>query len=125
MTPNLQHLRFAVPVRALYKDGNGGCDNLRLECLPSLRNVEVDILCFGATDDDVEKAEAELKHAAQLHPKGPMLELKRWGKTKDEEFDDEGDDLSAEEGEGELVSSSGDDEVGDVESSGGPVTPSC
>ncbi|CAL4990792.1 unnamed protein product [Urochloa decumbens] len=123
--PNLQRLHFAVPVRALYKDGNGGCDNLRLECLPSLRNVEVDILCFGATDDDVEKAEAELRHAAQLHPKGPMLELKRWGKTKDEESNDGGDDLSAEEGEGELVSSSGDDEVGDVESSGGPVTPSC
>ncbi|CAO2142929.1 unnamed protein product [Urochloa humidicola] len=78
MMPNLQRLRFSVPVWALYKDGNSGCDNLRLECFPSLRNVEVDILCVGATDDDVEKAEAELRHATQLHRKGPMLELNRF-----------------------------------------------
>ncbi|CAO2150441.1 unnamed protein product [Urochloa humidicola] len=118
--PNLERLQFDVPVMALYKDGNGGCNNLRLECLPSLRNVEVHILCYCTTRDDVEKAEAELRRAAQLHPKGPILDLQRSG----EMFLDQGDDLSAEEGEGELVSSSGDDEVADMESRGGPVTPS-
>ncbi|CAL4990796.1 unnamed protein product [Urochloa decumbens] len=125
--PNLQRLRFDVPVRALYEDGNGGCDNLRLECLPSLHNVEVDILCFGATDDDVDKAEAKLRHATQFHPNGPVLKLKRLKKHEDsdEEFDADSDDLSAEEGEGELVSSSSDDEVADMESRGSPVTPSC
>ncbi|CAN6226832.1 unnamed protein product [Urochloa humidicola] len=79
--PNLQRLLFEVPVGALHKDGNGGCDNLRLECLPSLRNVQVCILCYGATRDDVEKAEAELRLAAQLHPKGLMLELQRLGEA--------------------------------------------
>ncbi|CAN6373707.1 unnamed protein product [Urochloa humidicola] len=77
--PKLERLRFSVPVGALYRDGNGGCENLRLECLPSLRKVKVRILCYDATRDDVEKAEAELRLAAQLHPKGPMLELNRYG----------------------------------------------
>ncbi|CAO2142919.1 unnamed protein product [Urochloa humidicola] len=75
--PNLQRLLFEVPAGALHKDGNGGCENLRLECLPSLRNVQVLILCYDATRDEVEKAEAELRLAAQLDPKGPMLELQR------------------------------------------------
>ncbi|KAF8645092.1 hypothetical protein HU200_066208 [Digitaria exilis] len=66
--PNLQELNFEVPVRPLYKDGNGGCDNLGLEFLPSLANVHVDVNCEGAPADDVEKAEAELRNAAQLHP---------------------------------------------------------
>ncbi|KAF8738580.1 hypothetical protein HU200_013963 [Digitaria exilis] len=66
--PNLEMLRFEVPVRALYKDGNGGCDNLGLEFLPSLANVHVEVNCEGAPADDVEKAEAELRNAAQLHP---------------------------------------------------------
>ncbi|KAF8645094.1 hypothetical protein HU200_066210 [Digitaria exilis] len=66
--PNLQELNFEVPVRALYKDGNGGCDNLGLEFLPSLANVHVDVNSEGAPADDVEKAEAELRNAAQLHP---------------------------------------------------------
>ncbi|CAO2149813.1 unnamed protein product [Urochloa humidicola] len=73
--PNLQELRFRVPVRALYKDGNGGCDNLELECLPSLRGVLVEVDCDGAYADKVEKAEAELKQAAQRHPNGPILRI--------------------------------------------------
>ncbi|KAF8647817.1 hypothetical protein HU200_065178 [Digitaria exilis] len=66
--PNLQYLFFEVPVRALYMDGNGGCDNLGLEFLPSLANVDVIVNCMGATADDVDKAEADLRNAAQLHP---------------------------------------------------------
>ncbi|CAL4990835.1 unnamed protein product [Urochloa decumbens] len=75
--PNLQELRFEVPVSAIYKDANGGCDNLRLECLPSLRRVEVYVDCDGASADDVEKAEAELRHATQLHPNRPIIEIYR------------------------------------------------
>ncbi|KAF8745033.1 hypothetical protein HU200_013486 [Digitaria exilis] len=66
--PNLEMLRFEVPVRALYKDGNGGCDNLGLEFLPSLAHVHVIVNCMGATADDVKKAEADLIKAARLHP---------------------------------------------------------
>ena len=75
--PNLQDLEFHVPVRALYKDGNGSCRSLGLHCLPLLRSVRVFVDCEGASPDDVEKAEAELRHAAQLHPNSLMLYLDR------------------------------------------------
>jgi len=75
--PNLQHLEFRVPVRALYKDWNGSCHSLGLHCLPSLRSVRVFVDCEGASPDDVEKAEAELRHAAQLHPNSPILDLQK------------------------------------------------
>jgi len=75
--PNLQHLEFHVPVRALYKDGNGSCRSLGLHCLPSLRRVKVFVDCEGASPDDVEKAGAELRHAAQLHPNSLKLDLQK------------------------------------------------
>jgi len=75
--PNLQYLEFHVPVRALYKDGNDSCHSLGLHCLPSLRNVTVYVDCEGASPDEVEKAEAELRHAAQLHPNSLGLYLER------------------------------------------------
>ncbi|CAO2142928.1 unnamed protein product [Urochloa humidicola] len=80
--PNLKDLRFEIPVMALYKDGKGGCDNLGLECLPSLRSVKVSVDCEGASADDVEKAEGELRNAAQLHPSGPIIELERCNEDK-------------------------------------------
>ena len=80
--PNLQDLEFHVPVRALYKDGNGSCRSLGLHCLPSLRRVTVYVDCEGASPDDVEKAEAELRHAAQLHPNSLMLDLDRWNEDQ-------------------------------------------
>jgi len=80
--PNLQHLEFQVPVRALYKDGNGSCRSLGLHCLPSLRIVKVQVDCKGASPDDVEKAVAELRHAAQLHPNSLMLYLDRWNEDQ-------------------------------------------
>ena len=80
--PNLQHLEFRVPVRALYKDGNGSCRSLGLHCLPSLRSVRVYVDCEGASPDDVEKAEAELRHEAQLHPNSLMLDLHRWSENQ-------------------------------------------
>ncbi|CAO1940482.1 unnamed protein product [Urochloa humidicola] len=67
--PNLQILRFDAPVMA--------CNNLGLECLPSLRKVEVSVDCKGASADDVEKAEAELRYAAQRHPNGPIIKIYR------------------------------------------------
>ncbi|CAN6280465.1 unnamed protein product, partial [Urochloa humidicola] len=73
---NLQDLQFEVPVRALYEGGNGRCGDLvRLECLPSLRKVVVCIKCEGASVEDVEKAEAELRSAAQLHPNRPVIAI--------------------------------------------------
>ncbi|KAF8738579.1 hypothetical protein HU200_013962 [Digitaria exilis] len=75
--PNLQELYFEVPVRALYMDGNGGCDNLGLEFLPSLANFHVNVNCMGATADDVDKAEADLRNAAQLHPNKFIPNIRR------------------------------------------------
>ncbi|CAO2145177.1 unnamed protein product [Urochloa humidicola] len=118
--PNLQELRFDVPVLALYKDGNGGCDNLGLECLPSLRTLQVDILCYGATDDDVEKAEGELTNAAQFHPNGPIIiRMDRFNEDKmmmGQSTDEEGQEPDQEQ-KGDVSSAS--DEVAATES------PSC
>ncbi|KAF8645095.1 hypothetical protein HU200_066211 [Digitaria exilis] len=75
--PNLQYLYFEVPVRALYMDGNRGCDNLGLEFLPSLAKVQVDVNCEGATADDADKAEADLRNAAQLHPNKFIPNIRR------------------------------------------------
>jgi hypothetical protein len=73
---NLQELVFAdVPVRALHKDGNGSWANLGLEYITSLHRVGVVVDCAGASADDVQKAEAELRHAAELHPNRPILEI--------------------------------------------------
>ncbi|XP_066383733.1 putative disease resistance RPP13-like protein 3 [Miscanthus floridulus] len=72
--PNLHVLRFTVPV---YKYGHGTrSDNnlgFDLECLPSLRYVEARLNCNGAFPDDVNKAEAELRLQAQLHPNSSAL----------------------------------------------------
>ncbi|KAG2631454.1 hypothetical protein PVAP13_2NG053630 [Panicum virgatum] len=114
--PNLQHLLFQVPVRALYKDWNGSCRSLGLHCLPSLRRVTVYVHCEGASPDEVEKAEAELRHAAQLHPNSLMLDLHRSNEDQmmrhstDQIGDQGGDDLCEEEEEGE-VSSAGDEVI--------------
>ena len=74
--PNLQELVFTVPVRAFYEDGHATCDNnlgLDLECLPSLRYVEARLDSMDAFPDDVDKAEAELRHQAELHPNSSAL----------------------------------------------------
>ncbi|XP_039798028.1 uncharacterized protein LOC120663058 isoform X3 [Panicum virgatum] len=117
--PNLQELAFRVPVRALYKDGNDSCRSLGLHCLPSLRRVTVYVDCEGASPDDVEKAEAELRHAAQLHPNSLMLDLDRWNEDQmmrhsTDQIGDQskdGDDLCEEEEEEEGEVSSAGDEV--------------
>ncbi|XP_034606423.1 disease resistance protein Pik-2 isoform X2 [Setaria viridis] len=80
--PNLQELWFDIPVKALYKDGNGSCGDLGLECLPSLRSVQIAVDCEGASADNTEKAEAELRNAAQLHPNKPTIILGRQNEHK-------------------------------------------
>ncbi|KAJ1277192.1 hypothetical protein BS78_05G276200 [Paspalum vaginatum] len=74
--PNLRELEFRVRVR------NGSCGNLGLECLPSLHKVRALVDCEGATADDVNKTEAELRHAAQRHPRRPLLQTKRISQEK-------------------------------------------
>ncbi|XP_066354638.1 probable disease resistance protein RXW24L [Miscanthus floridulus] len=76
--PNLHDLWFTVPVKAFYKDGRATrSDNLGLdlECLPSLRYVLAHLECKGALANDVNKAEAELKRIAELHPNSSALTL--------------------------------------------------
>ncbi|XP_066334259.1 putative disease resistance RPP13-like protein 3 [Miscanthus floridulus] len=76
--PNLHVLRFAVPVRAFYKDGHATrSDNLGLdlECLPSLRYVTARLDYKDAFPDDMDKAEAELRRQAQLNPNSSALTL--------------------------------------------------
>ncbi|CAL4990786.1 unnamed protein product [Urochloa decumbens] len=75
MMPNLQELQFYVPLWELYEHGNGSCGNLGWECLPSLSKVGVLVSCSFGYDDDVEKAEAELRHQAEIHPNRPALEI--------------------------------------------------
>ncbi|CAL4982522.1 unnamed protein product [Urochloa decumbens] len=112
--PNLQGLCLSVPASALYKDGNGGCDNLGLKCLPSLRKVRVILDCDGASADDVEKAEGELRNAAQLHPNGPIIDIFRVG-TIDRSRDQQEGDVSSAGDEVAVTASRGDD----------PATPTC
>ncbi|TVU06729.1 hypothetical protein EJB05_49957 [Eragrostis curvula] len=57
-------------------DDNGSCDNLGLECIPSLQKVKVNLWCGGAIPDGVEKAEAALRKVIEvLHPNRPTLEM--------------------------------------------------
>uniref|UniRef100_K3ZLK7 Uncharacterized protein n=1 Tax=Setaria italica TaxID=4555 RepID=K3ZLK7_SETIT len=127
--PNLQELLLYVPVRDFYKDGNGSCGDLRLECLPSLCSVIIFVDCMDASTNDVEKAEAELRNAAKLYPNGPIIRLQRllehrmMARSTDQD-DKESVDVSAKEEE-RGASATG-DEVAVTESGGdNPATPSC
>ncbi|TVU41664.1 hypothetical protein EJB05_15203, partial [Eragrostis curvula] len=74
--PKVEVLEFMVPVRAL-NDGNGTCDYLGLERLVSLRKVRAEPDCGGAYVSEVEEVESSLRHAAEVHPNRPTLELVR------------------------------------------------
>uniref|UniRef100_K3ZH90 AAA+ ATPase domain-containing protein n=1 Tax=Setaria italica TaxID=4555 RepID=K3ZH90_SETIT len=116
--PNLQELWFDVPVRALYKDGNGSCGDLGLECLPSFCSVKIAVDCEGASIDDVEKVEAELRNTSQLHPNGPRIILKR---RKDDYLSDDGDNVSDNGG----ASAAGDEAAVTESGCDNPATPGC
>jgi disease resistance protein RPM1 len=73
--PHLQKLSFIVYVRAL----RDRCysDNFGLEYLPSLREIEVQILCTAA---EVVQVEAALRRAANVHPNRPILVISKFDK---------------------------------------------
>jgi disease resistance protein RPM1 len=74
--PNLQALLFEVDVAELTACNNGRCDNLGLEYLPSLQKVFVHLYRRGADADVLEKENAALRHAIQVHPNRPTLKIK-------------------------------------------------
>jgi disease resistance protein RPM1 len=79
--PSLQVLDTSVFARAL-KDGNGDCSSIGLEHLKSLQKFGVRIQCQGASDAEVEEAEAELRCAINHHPNRPTFEIHRWFENK-------------------------------------------
>lgn len=63
-------------MRAL-KDGKGGCGNIDLEYLSSLRKVYMYINCEGASFVEVVEVEAALRKALKVHPNRPTLQVYR------------------------------------------------
>ncbi|KAJ1276950.1 hypothetical protein BS78_05G256000 [Paspalum vaginatum] len=80
--PNLESLYFEVVVRILTECNNGSCDNLGLECLTSLQKVRVDFDRRFVLVDVVEKEEGALRHAIQVHPNQPTLEIEFFGEPE-------------------------------------------
>jgi len=78
LLPSVHKLSFQVCMRE-FKDGNDDdCGSLGLEYFASLQDVRVVIHCSGASAADVEELEAALRHAADVHPNRPTLEVKRY-----------------------------------------------
>lgn len=76
--PNLEaHLFDIVPLWAV-KDNNGGCRNIGLEYLPSLREVRGIINSYGMSDVDVDAALDTLWNECKVHPNHPTLNTNRW-----------------------------------------------
>ncbi|CAN6363427.1 unnamed protein product [Urochloa humidicola] len=72
LMPSAQTLEFTVLPRAKYRPS---C--FSLEYFASVQNVSVQINCVGASAAAVEEVEAVLRHAADVHPNRPKLEVKR------------------------------------------------
>ncbi|CAN6363428.1 unnamed protein product [Urochloa humidicola] len=77
LMPRVQMLRFSVDVTEV----KGGCSSLSLEYFASVRDVNVEINCSSATAAEVEKVEAALRHAADVHPNRPELKVWRTGEN--------------------------------------------
>jgi disease resistance protein RPM1 len=75
--PNLEELEIRVNVEELTKKNIVGCEDLGLQYLPSLQRVKGVFNCPGAYEDEVEREEAALRHAIQVHPNCPALQIKR------------------------------------------------
>jgi disease resistance protein RPM1 len=69
-------LSFLVYVRALRDHCYS--DNFGLEHLPSLREIEVEILYTAASAEEVDQVEAALRHAANVHPNHPVLVISKF-----------------------------------------------
>lgn len=65
--PKLEILTVGIFVRAS-EDGNGDCENIGPECLPSLRKLRVSIDCGSASAAEVDEAVVALKNTADGHP---------------------------------------------------------
>jgi hypothetical protein len=74
--PHLQMLSFLIYVRALRDHCYS--DNFGLEHLPSLREIEVEILYTAASAEEVDQVEAALRHAANVHPNHPVLVISKF-----------------------------------------------
>jgi hypothetical protein len=75
--PNLTGLCFTFPVHETKETANcnGGFDT-GLENLKSLRDVTISFLYGGASEGDAEKAEAAFRHAIEIHPNRPTLQIR-------------------------------------------------
>ncbi|CAN6363366.1 unnamed protein product [Urochloa humidicola] len=73
LLPSAQTLDFLVNAREF----KGRCDSLRLECFASVRSVSVEIDCSHASAAVVEEVDAAVRHAADVHPNRPTLEVTR------------------------------------------------
>ncbi|XP_066342400.1 disease resistance protein RGA5-like [Miscanthus floridulus] len=69
--PNLEELQFSVSVEELMENNVVSFEGLRLDYLPSILRVKVHFWCDGAFKEDVEREEAALRDAIQVHPKFP------------------------------------------------------
>jgi len=75
--PNLEELRFYVPLRAL-KDNNSDCGNIGLEYLPSLQVLRGPIACSGVSAAEGEAALATLRNACNIHPNHPKCGMHKY-----------------------------------------------
>nr|TKW22690.1 hypothetical protein SEVIR_4G244700v2 [Setaria viridis] len=87
LMPNLEVLSFHIDVEELTDCKNGSCDNLGLECLPSLQKLSVALICCNVPDDVAVKEEAALRQSIHAHPNRPTLEIK--GRQEEEDKDED------------------------------------
>ncbi|CAO2150438.1 unnamed protein product [Urochloa humidicola] len=87
--------------------------------MPNLQELRVEVYvdCDGASADDVGKAEAQLRHATQVHPNRPIIKIYRinvdtmMGQSidqHDEEPDQQEGDVSSARAEVAVMASRGD-----------------
>ena len=68
--PRLKHLRVSFPAKWISRENF----DLDMRHLPSLQRVRVDVIKEGASDAEVNEAEAALMAAAEDHPNHPVLD---------------------------------------------------
>jgi len=81
--PNLEELQFSVSVAKLMENNVVSFEGLGLDYLPSIRRVKVHFWCDGAFKEDVEREEAALRDAIQVHPNRPALQTLHLGSYKE------------------------------------------
>ncbi|CAL5090046.1 unnamed protein product [Urochloa decumbens] len=79
--PCLENLELTIHVSQV-KDDKFSLDFGLLGNLTSLQRVTAEILCYLCSLTEVEEVEAELRHAVDIHPNRPTLEINRRNKDK-------------------------------------------